>query len=184
MRLAQLRRARQRIAGCGRNAPAPAARRFLLRSGASLESGSCPAVGRRARRPVPCKEAFARRGDESGAGAHCPPQSALQRLLPGGRGIGAGIGKGIRSALGQGPADRPGRWRARHGQGSADHQGLADLARLQGRRSEPELERRCAHRRAAARGRGRAAGQDDDAGIRLEGRDRFPAHRHHPQPVG
>ena len=50
-------------------------------------------------------------------------------------------------------------------------------------RSEPALGRRRAGHGAAARGRRGAAGQDDDAGVRLQGRDQFAADRHHAQPL-
>ena len=83
---------------------------------------------------------------------------------------------------------RGGRRRARRctdlDQGSDPRQGLADAARQPHRRRQPALGHRRTRHCAAARGRCGAAGQDQHARVRLQGRDQFAAHRHHAQPVG
>ena len=90
-------------------------------------------------------------------------------------------GRSVRGALAGGRAAVAARRRAGRGEGSAADQGLADAARLADRRSQRLYRHRCADGGAAARsGRG-ADRQDHDAGIRLEGLDRQPAHRHHAQ---
>ena len=75
----------------------------------------------------------------------------------------------------------PARRRAGLDQGPHPHQGLADAARLEDHRSRGPLERRCARGRAPARARRGAPRQDHHARVRLEGRHRQPAHRHHAQ---
>jgi hypothetical protein len=77
----------------------------------------------------------------------------------------------------------PARRRARHHQGQYRRRRLADAARL-GRLLRRALARRCAGHRPPARGRHGLPRQDDDAGIWLEGRRRFPAVGHHPQSLG
>ena len=85
---------------------------------------------------------------------------------------------------GRGAPGRPARRRADVDQGPRADQGLADAAGQPDGRSRPGLGRRRAGDGAAARGRRRADRQDDDAGVRVQGRDELGAHRDHPQPVG
>ena len=87
------------------------------------------------------------------------------------------------SALDEGRTEGPARRRAGVDQGHPADQGLADAARLEDGRSRRAVDRRCAGGGAAARERRGAARQDHDAGVRLEGRHRQPAHRHHAQSV-
>ena len=76
----------------------------------------------------------------------------------------------------------PARRRAGLDQGPPPHQGLADAARLEDRRSRRARGTTTRRRwRACARRGAVLARQDDDARVRLEGRHRQPAHRHHAQ---
>ena len=107
-----------------------------------------------------------------------------QRLLPRRRRRGAGRGGGERGALAARRADRTARRRADVDQGPHPHQGLADAAGQPHRRPRPAVGRRRAGDGPPARGRRRAARQDDDARVRLQGRDQLGADRDHAQPVG
>ena len=93
--------------------------------------------------------------------------------------------RGERGAL---AARRAGRVRStgcrRRSRTSILTQGLADAARQPHGRPGPGVGRRRPGHGPAARGRRGAARQDDDARVRLQGRDQLAADRHHPQPVG
>ena len=70
------------------------------------------------------------------------------------------------------------------GQGPPADQRLADAAGLEDDQGRRAVDRRRPGGGPAARAPGRPAGQDDHARVWLEGRDRQPAHRGDPQPVG
>ena len=125
-------------------------------------------------------ELLAGRGDAGGARAHRAAESGAERLQSRLR-AGARRREGLRGALDARAAAGPARRRAGVDQGPHPDQGLADAARLEDGRPEGPVERRRAGDRAAARARRGAPRQDHDARIRLEGRHRQPAHRHHAQ---
>ena len=120
---------------------------------------------------------LAGRGDAGGAGAHRPPEPAPARLLPCRARRRAGQRARQRGTLAARRARRRARRRAGLGQGPDAGQGLADAARQPHGRPDPDLGRRRAGDGAAARSRRGAAGQDLDAGVRLQGRDQFAADR-------
>ena len=108
-----------------------------------------------------------------------------QRVLPRRRRRGAGVG--ARRARSAGSASEP--------VGPLDGvptsikdliltKGWPTLPRQPHRRPRPGVGRRCAGDGPAARGGRGAARQDDDARVRLQGRDQLRPDRHHAQPVG
>ena len=112
--------------------------------------------------------------------AHDGALNAFRLVDPEG---GAGKRAQVRGALACRRPPGPARRRPGDGQGSGADPRLVDPARLAPHRRGPALARRCAGGRPPARPRRRAPGQDDDARVRLEGRDRQPLDRHHAQPL-
>ena len=180
--------------------PVPMARRYagqglddnrqrgqtLASSGRFIDPGH---RSRRLQRPraagaVPHRPGLAGRGDAGGAGAHRPAQSGAERVLPRRRRRGA--------ARRRAPARRAGSAARRPARSTACRSTIKDLIltrgwpTLRGSRTvdpRPGLGRRRAGHRAAARGRRGDPRQDDDARVRLQGRDQLAADRHHAQSV-
>src|SRR5918994_199400 len=170
------------LAGCtpgrGRNGATPTGR---PRRGRRDERG---ALRRRARRRLSRAGAVARRVDGGVLGGDRGARRRAQGVLPRRRRVGAGRGARIREPLEPRRAGRPARRGAGRRQGPAGHEGLADAARLDRDRPGRTVGGRRAGRGLAAALWRRAAGEDDDAGARLEGRDGQRADGRHAQPVG
>ena len=141
-------------------------------------------LGHRAVGALPARRRVSCRGDAGSPRADRHPRSPTQRVLPRRARRGDGVGGGQRGALAARRADGSARRCADIAQGPDPHPRLADATRQPHRGPGPAMGRRCPGDRTAARGRSRAGGQDDDARVRLQGRDQLVAHRHHAQPVG
>jgi hypothetical protein len=144
----------------------------------------CPcAVLRRAAERVPHEDTVAGRGDPCRARPYRRTAAELQRLRLRRRRTGAGRCAGVRAALDGRRSDRAGRRTADHGEGSAAVPRLAHPAWFADHRCDRALAgRQCVGGPPARTGRSLPR-QDDDARVRLEGRHRQSADRHHPQPV-
>src|SRR5581483_3297002 len=130
------------------------------------------ALRRRAAHALSQARALTGRSDTRGPRSHSSPAARLQRLRADDGRRGAAQCARVRVALAARRTARTGRRLAHYGQGSSAVEGLSDPARIPHDRSESTLGGRQRVGRAHARTRCDFSGQDDDTGIRLEGRDR------------
>ena len=176
-------------------------RRLYPRGYYALQEGCCadpaladsahgphPAHCHGAHRALPHGPGVPGRGDAADPGAGRAGGSDHQRLRPGRRRCRARCRTRERSPLGGASLERSARGcrrrRADHHQGHPLDQRLAHAARQSRYQPGPAVEGGRPLSRPPARGRGGDVRQDDDAGVRLQGRDKLPAHRHQPQSVG
>src|SRR3989475_515376 len=135
-----------------------------------------------ARRPHPREEALTGRADPRCPRADRAAQSRRQRLLHRHGRRRARRGARHRAGGRAGPAAGPAPRDPRLHQGSPPHQGCEDDVRIV-HLPGPRARRGCAVRPSPEGSRRGHRGEDDDAGVRLEGDRRQPPDRDHAQPL-